>query len=77
MEREELIRELAEKLITANTEKEEIFLEYEKILQTTVFHKQEDNTPNQHKQLPKGPLNNTIPNPNHRDTERVIEDQGN
>lgn len=37
IEREELIRELADKLITANQEKEDIFNEYEKILQNTVF----------------------------------------
>lgn len=45
MDREELIRELAEKLITANMEKEEIFNEYEKILQSTVFHRNEDAIP--------------------------------
>jgi predicted transcriptional regulator len=43
MEREELIRELAEKLIVANLEKEGIFNEYEKILQTIVFHQEESN----------------------------------
>lgn len=50
MDREELIRELAEKLITANLEKEEIFNEYEKILQSTVFHRYEDATPRPFKQ---------------------------
>ena len=42
MEREDLIRELAEKLITANMEKEDIFNEYDKILQSTVFHQGEE-----------------------------------
>lgn len=41
MEREELIRELADKLIVANIEKEDIFNEYEKILQNNVFHRME------------------------------------
>jgi predicted transcriptional regulator len=41
MEGEELIRELAEKLIVANIEKEDIFNEYEKILQNNVFHRME------------------------------------
>ena len=40
-DQEELIKELAEKLIVANDDKDEMFAEYEKILQNTVFNKEE------------------------------------
>lgn len=37
-ERDELVRELAEKLMVANAEKEELFVEYDKILQCTIYN---------------------------------------
>lgn len=43
-ERDDLVQELAEKLMVANTQKEDIFSEYEKILQTTIFSTPEEAT---------------------------------
>jgi hypothetical protein len=53
LEREELIRELADKLIIANIEKEDISNEYEKILQNNVFHRMEESPVKPQDQLPQ------------------------
>ena len=37
-ERDELVRELADKLMVANAEKDELFIEYDKILQSTIYN---------------------------------------
>lgn len=38
-ERDELVRELADKLMIANIEKEDMLSEYEKILESTIYNK--------------------------------------